>query len=74
MNPYKEAVHAFCLKCKDGDEFAVGACAASSCPLHAVRPNRGMKFSREQLEEDSAQFVADQLTFGGLKTLVERRK
>ena len=73
MNPYKEAVIAFCMQCKENDPFAVGACDLTTCPLHHVRPNRGLTVKREELMEDSEQLVLDQLAFGGLKTLIEKR-
>ena len=73
MNAYKAAVIAFCMQCKDDDPFAVGACNLTTCPLHSVRPNRGLTVKREELMEDTEQFVADQLAFGGLKTLIEKR-
>lgn len=73
MNVYKEAVIAFCMQCKEDDPFAVGACAQVECPLHSVRPNRSLTVNREELMEDSEQLVLDQLAFGGLKTLIEKR-
>lgn len=73
MNLYKEAVIAFCMQCKENDPFAVGACTQVECPLHHVRPNRSLTVNREELMEDSEQLVLDQLAFGGLKTLIEKR-
>lgn len=67
-----QAIRLYCLQCRHQDEWAVGNCDRSYCPLHSVRPNQGLQGKqRDQYDLDElAQQVRDNLDFDGLKEIL----
>lgn len=67
-----QCIRLFCLRCQSQDEWAVGNCLQSECPLWVVRPNQGLQGKqRDQYDLDElAQQVLDNLDFDGLKEMI----